>query len=70
MAIIEKSVPLRNSGRNAKRNSGSITREAELSSIFIGMGRSYNLDRTIRITLKASANSKCVFNFTRSPTIR
>ena len=42
MVIIEKIVPPRNSGRNARRRSGGISGGARLSSIFTVMANFYS----------------------------
>lgn len=53
MVIMENIVPPRNSGRNAKRKSGGIARAVRLSSIFSGMGKSYN-NEYVSLTLTFS----------------
>ena len=42
--IMEKIVPPRNRGRNAKRKSGGVVRAVWLLSTFGGIGNSYNND--------------------------
>ncbi len=49
MAIMEKIVPPRNSGRNAKRKSGGIARVVRLSLMFNSIGKFYNSDCVIRV---------------------
>ena len=55
MMIMEKSVPPRKSGRNAKRKSGGIARAFWLSSIFKGMGNPISMK--IRVCPKFSRQS-------------